>query len=82
VAKPVVVTVLCILGALSGACENKGPAETAGAKVDQTLGKVKNAAEAAGDKLHDAADDANKDIKSAAHDVAEGAQKAADELKK
>ena len=80
--RSVVVAVLCVSSALFAACEEKGPAEKAGAKVDEALGKVKNAAQATGEKLRDAAHDANKDIKDAAHDVKEGAQKAADELSK
>jgi hypothetical protein len=70
------------MSALLTACENKGAAETAGAKVDKALDKVTSAARATGEKLQDAAQDANKDIKNAARDVKEGAQKAADELKK
>jgi hypothetical protein len=79
--RPIVIAVLCV-SALFTACENRGSAQTAGAKVDQALGKVKNAAEATGDKLEDAAHDADKDIKKAARDVKDGAQKAADELNK
>jgi hypothetical protein len=55
-----------------GACEKQGPAERAGEKVDHAVDTIKNGGE---EPLADKAEDA-------AHDVREGAQDAADDLKK
>jgi hypothetical protein len=54
------------------ACQQKGPMEQAGAKVDETVRTIKNGGEkTTADKINDAAQDASKDV-----------QKAADDLKK
>lgn len=54
------------------ACDRQGPAERAGEKLDHAVDTVKNGGE---EPLADKAEDA-------AHEVREGAQEAADELKK
>jgi len=42
------------------ACDKKGPAETAGEKIDDSAKKVGEKMEDAGDKIKDAAKDAKK----------------------
>jgi hypothetical protein len=54
------------------ACEKQGPAERVGEKLDHAVDTVKNGGEEPmGDKVEDAA-----------HDVSEGVQDAADDVKK
>jgi hyperosmotically inducible protein len=53
------------------ACDNKGPAERAGEKLDNAAENVKESGESAADKVADAAKDAKEEIKEAAHDVKE-----------
>jgi hypothetical protein len=58
-----------------GACDNKGPAERAGEKIDNAAESVKEAGESAADKVSDAATDAKEEIKEAAQDVKEAVTK-------
>jgi len=46
-------------------CEQKGPAEKAGEKVDKAVDQAGKTMEKAGDKIQDAAKDAEKKIKEA-----------------
>jgi hypothetical protein len=46
-----------VLGTSLIACEEKGPAERAGEKLDDAAKDVKEGAEKAGDKIEDAAQD-------------------------
>jgi hypothetical protein len=65
-------TALCALALLFSACEQKGPMERAGEKVDETVRTIKNGGEkTTGDKVNDAV-----------QDVRNGADKAADDVKK
>jgi predicted small lipoprotein YifL len=45
------------------ACEKKGPAEKAGAKVDQAVDSVKDTGEKAADKVEEAADKVKDAVK-------------------
>jgi hypothetical protein len=55
-----------ILGAVLGAglvaCEQKGPAERAGEKIDDAAKDVKQGAERAGDKIENAAQDVKEGV--------------------
>lgn len=53
------------------ACDNQGPAEQAGEKIDNAAENVKEAGESAADTVSDAARDAKDEIKDAAQDVKE-----------
>jgi predicted small lipoprotein YifL len=67
-----VVALFCGWVLALSACQQKGPMEQAGAKVDETVRTIKNGGEkTTADKINDAAQDASKDV-----------QKAADDLKK
>jgi predicted small lipoprotein YifL len=67
-----VVALFCSSVLALSACQQKGPMEQAGAKVDETVRTIKNGGEkTTADKINDAAQDASKDV-----------QKAADDLKK
>ena len=55
-------------------CDNKGPAEEAGEKLDNAVESVKEAGETAADKVTDAAQDAKEEVKEAASDVKEAVQ--------
>ncbi|MEJ2256279.1 MAG: hypothetical protein P8X98_04635 [Woeseiaceae bacterium] len=57
--------------AFAVACEDKGPAEKAGEKIDEAMSEAKDKAEEAGDAVKDAADDAGDAIEEAADDVEE-----------
>ena len=68
----IVPTLLCAAVLSLSACAKKGPMETAGEKVDETVRTIKNGGEkTTADKVSDAAEDVRK-----------GAEKAADEVKK
>jgi predicted small lipoprotein YifL len=70
--KVIIPAALCAAALLFSACEKKGPMESAGEKVDETVRTIKNGGEkTTGDKISDAAED-----------VKHGAEKAADEVKK
>lgn len=58
-----------------GACDNKGPAERAGEKIDNAAENVKEAGENAADKVSEAAKDAKEEVKEAAQDVKEAVTK-------
>jgi hypothetical protein len=65
-------TALCTVVLLFSACEKKGPMERAGEKVDETARTLENGGEKTPrDKVNDAADD-----------LRQGAEKAADDVKK
>jgi hypothetical protein len=52
------------------ACQQKGPMEQAGAKVDETVRTIKNGGEkTTADKVNDAAHDVSKDVEKAADDL-------------
>jgi hypothetical protein len=58
-----------LLGGLAG-CDNKGPVEKAGMKVDHTIDAMKNGGhETPGDKAEDAADHVKEGVKDAADDL-------------
>lgn len=57
------------------ACDNKGPAERAGEKIDNAVESAKEAGETAADKVTDAAEEAKAEIKEAAGEVKEAVQK-------
>lgn len=58
---------LCTLALGLGACEKKGPAERAGARVDRTVDTIKNGGEEpTSDKLKDQADKARDKASDAA----------------
>jgi predicted small lipoprotein YifL len=60
----IMVTLGLALSMLVG-CEQKGPAEKAGEKVDKAVDQAGKTMEKAGDKIQDAAKDAEKKIKEA-----------------
>ncbi len=61
---------VCTIALGCAACDNRGPAEKAGAKVDETVRTLKNGGEKTPeDKVRDAVDDARSDAKDAANDV-------------
>ena len=51
--------------ALLAGCEQKGPAEKAGEKVDKAADQAGKSMQKAGDKIEDAAKDAEKKVKDA-----------------
>jgi hypothetical protein len=51
-----------VLGAGLVACEQKGPAERAGEKIDDAAKDVKQGAERAGDKIENAAQDVKEGV--------------------
>ncbi len=53
------------------ACEEKGPAEKAGEKIDEAMSEAKDSAKEAGEKMEEAAKDAGDAIEEAAEDVEE-----------
>lgn len=62
------------LGVTTG-CQEKGPAEKAGAAIDKALGEAKETAK-------ETAEEATKAVEKAAEDAKEAAEKAAREVKK
>ena len=51
------------------ACEEKGPAEKAGEKIDEAMSEAKDDVKKAGEKIEEAAEDAGDAIEEAAEDV-------------
>ena len=69
--KPLATAIFCwlLLGGIA-ACEDKGPAERAGMKVDHAVDALKNGGqETTGDKVEDAADHVREGVKDAADDL-------------
>lgn len=60
--KYIVISLLLVLG--MAACDNSGPAETAGKNIDQTIEKT-------GDKINETADDVSDSMKETADDVSD-----------
>ncbi|WP_076591405.1 hypothetical protein [Herminiimonas arsenitoxidans] len=56
----VAVLAIGMLALTLSACQKEGPAEKAGKEVDQTMNKAGQQIEKAGDKIQDAAKDAQK----------------------
>jgi hypothetical protein len=64
------VAVLCGSAVALSACQQKGPMEQVGAKVDETVRTINNGGEkTTADKLNDAAHDVSKDVEKAADDI-------------
>jgi outer membrane lipoprotein-sorting protein len=55
--------------AFAVACEQKGPAEKAGEKIDEAMSEAKDNAEEAAKKMEDAVEDAGEEIEEAADEV-------------
>jgi hypothetical protein len=68
--KLLIPTLLCTTALLLTACEQKGPMETAGQKLDEAGRTIKNGGEKTpADKVNDAAGDLKKDVEKATDDV-------------
>ena len=62
---------LLVVGVVSG-CDNDGPAEQAGEKVDNAVEQMKDGGESLGDKMDKAATDMGNKIEDACEDMKEG----------
>jgi hypothetical protein len=63
-------TALCAIALMAAACEQKGPMQRTGEKVDETVRTIKNGGEkTTGDKINDAADDLKKGAENAANEA-------------
>jgi hypothetical protein len=72
----IVPALVCAAVLLFAACEKKGPAETAGGKIDEAVRTMKNGGEKTpADKINDAAHDVQKDAQKAADDVKDEVKK-------
>jgi gas vesicle protein len=69
---------LFALAALA-ACDNKGPAESAGEALDDAASSMQDAATEAGESMQQAADDASASMEAAADDMADSMDEAVDE---
>jgi hypothetical protein len=68
--KVILPAALCAIVLLFSACEQKGPMEQTGQKVDETVRTIKNGGEkTTGDKINDATDDLKKGVENAADDA-------------
>jgi predicted small lipoprotein YifL len=68
--KVILPTALCAIVLLFSACEQKGPMERTGEKVDETVRTIQNGGEkTTGDKINDATDDLKKGVENAADDA-------------
>jgi hypothetical protein len=76
-----ILPVLAVLALTFSGCQEQGPAERAGEKLDEASEGIKGGIEDAGDAVKDAVDDTGDALKEAGEDVKEGVEEAGEEIK-
>jgi hypothetical protein len=61
--KIAIISILVIFGSVFVACEQEGPAEKAGEKIDETVEEAAEKAEEAGEAIEEKAEEASEEVK-------------------